>query len=94
MARITRRRITKVIKETEAGAEKIGAKARKLAVKAIDKVTGKEAARKKRTRVAVAMAGVAAAVAAGVAVARSRDAKAKKVVKVVKKTVKKAAKRK
>jgi hypothetical protein len=86
MARITRRRITKVIKETEASAEKMGAKAKKLAVKAMDKISGKEAARKKRNKVAAALTGVAAVVAAGVAVARSRNANAKKVVKVVKKT--------
>jgi hypothetical protein len=88
MARITRRRITKVIKETEAGAEKFGAKAKKLAIKAMDKVTGKEAARKKRVKVAAALTGAAAVVAAGVAIARSRNPKAKKIVKVVKKATK------
>ncbi len=84
MARFTSRSITKVIKKSEAGAERMGAKAKKLAVKAMDKVTGKTAARKRRTKIAAVLTGAAAVVAAGVAISRSSNPKAKKAVKAVK----------
>lgn len=63
---------TKAVK----AAKKAGSQAKSAAVKLVDRVTGVEAARKKK-RIAAAAAGVAtvAAVAAGVAVARRRSKK-------------------
>jgi hypothetical protein len=58
-------------------ARKAGVKAKGVAEKVVDRVTGKEAARRKK-QVAIAAGVATAAVVAGVAVTRMRNGKARK----------------
>lgn len=67
-----RKAVTKAVKTSETKAAKLGKEAKAMVKRAVDKVTGKEAKRKKRVRIAATVAGVAAAVVTGIAVSRAR----------------------
>ncbi len=73
--KVARKLVGKAVKTSEAKAAKMGKQAKAMVQRAVDKVTGKEAKRKKHVRIAATIAGVAAAVATGIAVSRARSGK-------------------